>query len=124
MNLTHLIFLAAILVGILIITHWAAKTNTTPQQFYIVSGNLTATQNGLAIAGDFISVASFLGITGSIAFYGFDAVATESMHWIAYPGLAAAVREYLGRERRAVADEIEWFGSRTALRRQRGGPDA
>ena len=37
MNLTHLIFLAAILVGILIITHWAAKTNTTPQQFYIVS---------------------------------------------------------------------------------------
>src|SRR5690606_6239253 len=72
MNLTHLIFLAAILVGILIITHWAAKTNTTPQQFYIVSGNLTATQNGLAIAGDFISAASFLGITGSIAFYGFD----------------------------------------------------
>src|SRR5690606_11364122 len=72
MNLTHLIFLAAILVGILIITHWAAKTNTTPQQFYIVSGNLTATQNGLAIAGDFISAASFLGITGSIALYGFD----------------------------------------------------
>ena len=64
--------MAAILVGILIITHWAAKTNTTPQQFYIVSGNLTATQNGLAIAGDFISAASFLGITGSIAFYGFD----------------------------------------------------
>jgi predicted N-acyltransferase len=50
---------------------------------------------------------------------GFDAVATESMHWIAHPGLAAAVREYLGRERRAVADEIEWFGSRTALRRER-----
>ncbi|OJF16818.1 MAG: cation acetate symporter, partial [Bacillaceae bacterium G1] len=71
-NLTHLIFLAAIMVGILIITHWAAKTNTTPQQFYIVSGTLNATQNGLAIAGDFISAASFLGITGSIALYGFD----------------------------------------------------
>ena len=55
---------------------------------------------------------------------GFDAVATESMHWIAHPGLAAAVREYLGHERRAVADEIEWFGSRTALRRERREPDA
>ncbi len=55
---------------------------------------------------------------------GFDAVATESMHWIAHPGLAAAVRDYLGRERRAVADEIEWLGSRTALRRERREPDA
>ena len=54
---------------------------------------------------------------------GFDAVATESMHWIAHPGLAAAVRDYLGRERRAVADEIEWFGSRTALRRDRPEQD-
>ena len=55
---------------------------------------------------------------------GFDAVPTESMHWIAHPGLAAAVREYLRQERRAVADEIEWFGSRTALRRERKEPDA
>jgi predicted N-acyltransferase len=55
---------------------------------------------------------------------GFDAVATESMHWIAHPGLAAAVRDYLSQERRAVADEIEWFGTRTALRRAPREPDA
>jgi predicted N-acyltransferase len=50
---------------------------------------------------------------------GFEATETVSMHWLAHPGLAAAVNDYLGSEREAVKDEIEWFGSRTALRRDR-----
>jgi hypothetical protein len=53
---------------------------------------------------------------------GFEAVPTASMHWLAHPGLAAAVEGYLGSERAAVAEEIEWFGSRTALRRDRRNP--
>jgi len=55
---------------------------------------------------------------------GFEAVPTASMHWLAHPGLAAAVEDYLGAERDAVADEIEWFGARTALRRDRRNPGA
>lgn len=73
MNLTYFLFFLFILLGTLSITYWAAKREKTTQQFYIVSGRLTGTQNGLAIAGDFMSAASFLGITGAIALQGFDA---------------------------------------------------
>jgi cation/acetate symporter len=72
MNFTYFIFFLFIVVGTLIITYWAAKRGTTTHQFYSVSGSLTGFQNGLAIAGDYISAASFLGITGAIALRGFD----------------------------------------------------
>ncbi len=72
MNVTYLVFFAIILIGTLVITHWAAARSRTTHQFYVVSGSLTGFQNGLAIAGDYISSASFLGITGLIAFYGYD----------------------------------------------------
>jgi predicted N-acyltransferase len=55
---------------------------------------------------------------------GFEAVQTDSMHWLAHPRLAAAVGDYLGEERQVVAEEIEWHGTRTALRRDRRGPGA
>lgn len=72
MNLTNFIFFLFILFGTLIITYWAAKRGKTTHQFYSVSGSLTGVQNGLAIAGDYMSAASFLGITGAIALRGFD----------------------------------------------------
>ncbi|MFS0751760.1 cation acetate symporter [Oceanobacillus sp. 1P07AA] len=72
MNLTYFIFFLAIVAGTLIMTHWAAERSKTTDQFYIASGSLTGFQNGLAIAGDYISSASFLGIIGLIAYYGFD----------------------------------------------------
>jgi cation/acetate symporter len=72
MNFTYFIFFLFILAGTLIITYWAAKRVTTTHQFYSVSHSLTGFQNGLAIAGDFMSAASFLGITGAIALNGFD----------------------------------------------------
>ena len=50
---------------------------------------------------------------------GFDATATHSMHWLADPRLADAVRRFLVQERRAVAREIGWLGERSALRRDR-----
>jgi uncharacterized protein len=50
---------------------------------------------------------------------GFDATPTDSMHWIRDSRFRAAVRDYLAREREAVADEIAWHGERTALRRDR-----
>nr|WP_239094278.1 cation acetate symporter [Bacillus sp. B15-48] len=56
----------------MIITYWAAKRSKTTNWFYIASGTLTGFQNGMAIAGDFISAASFLGIVGMIALRGFD----------------------------------------------------
>ena len=50
---------------------------------------------------------------------GFDATATESMHWIRDRRLRAAIADYLTRERAAVADEIEWYDEKTARRRDR-----
>jgi predicted N-acyltransferase len=50
---------------------------------------------------------------------GFDATPTESMHWIADPRFADAVRRFLVQERRAVTRELGWFAERSALRRDR-----
>ncbi|WP_054949453.1 solute symporter family protein [Numidum massiliense] len=72
MNFTYFIFFLAILSGTLIITHWAAKRGTTTHQYYSAAGQLTGFQNGLAISGDYMSAASFLGTTGAIALRGFD----------------------------------------------------
>ncbi|PWA08385.1 cation acetate symporter [Pueribacillus theae] len=72
MNLTYFLFFICIIVCTLIITYWAAKRSKTANRFYTASGSLTGFQNGMAIAGDFISAASFLGIVGTIAINGYD----------------------------------------------------
>ncbi|WP_047985514.1 solute symporter family protein [Ornithinibacillus californiensis] len=72
MNLTYFLFFICIIVCTLIITYWAAKRSNTANRFYTAAGSLTGFQNGMAIAGDFISAASFLGIVGMIAISGFD----------------------------------------------------
>src|SRR5699024_6166329 len=56
----------------LFITYWAAKQTTSTGEFYTAGGGLTGWQNGLEIAGDYLSAASFLGIAGAIALWGFD----------------------------------------------------
>ena len=71
MNVTLLLFL--IVVGItLVITGWAARRANTTVQFWAAGRGITGWQNGLAIAGDYMSAASFLGIAGLIAFNGYD----------------------------------------------------
>lgn len=72
MNITTFVFFLAIVIGTLLITYWAAKQTTSTNEYYAAGGQLTGFQNGLAIAGDYMSAASFLGITGTIALYGFD----------------------------------------------------
>ena len=54
------------------ITLWAARRTRTTRDFYAAGGNLTGLQNGLAIAGDFMSAASFVGISALIFGSGFD----------------------------------------------------
>src|SRR5699024_12650699 len=72
MNLTYFLFFICIIVCTLIITYWAAKRNNTTSHFYTAAGSLTGTQNGMAISGDFISEAYYLGIIGAIALHGYD----------------------------------------------------
>ncbi|MFJ5763441.1 cation acetate symporter [Neobacillus sp. NPDC093182] len=56
----------------LVITYYASKRTKNASEFYTAGGGLTGWQNGLAIAGDYMSAASFLGIAGAVALTGFD----------------------------------------------------
>ena len=51
---------------------WSAKKTKSASDFYTAGGGITGTQNGWAIAGDYMSAASFLGISGMISLYGYD----------------------------------------------------
>lgn len=72
MNLYNFIFFLSIIGATLAIAYWSAQRGTNTYRFYAASGRLTGFQNGLAMAGDFVSAASFLGVTGAIALYGLD----------------------------------------------------
>lgn len=72
MSIVGLVFFVAIVGLTLVITYFAAKRTNTASEFYTAGGGLTGWQNGLAIAGDYLSAASFLGIAGAIALNGFD----------------------------------------------------
>src|ERR687894_582717 len=63
----------AIVVAITLgITYWASKRVTSATDFWAAGRGLTGVQNGFAIAGDYMSAASFLGIAGLIFLFGFD----------------------------------------------------
>ena len=70
-NLTVGLFLAVVAVT-LYITWWASRQNKTAADYYAGGRSFTGPQNGLAVAGDYMSAASFLGISGQIALYGYD----------------------------------------------------
>ena len=69
--LTFLVF-GAIIALTMYVTYLAAKRVKTTQQFYAAGRSVTGIQNGWAIAGDYLSAASFLGIAGLISLYGYD----------------------------------------------------
>lgn len=71
-NATAIMMFLVFVALTLSITYWAARRTKTASDFYAAGGNITGLQNGLAIAGDFMSAASFLGISGLIFGSGFD----------------------------------------------------
>jgi cation/acetate symporter len=71
--MTTTLWITGIVVAITLgITIWAARQTRTTVQFYAAGRKIKGWQNGLAIAGDYMSAASFLGIAGLIAFNGYD----------------------------------------------------
>ncbi|MCM0081631.1 cation acetate symporter [Geomonas sp. Red32] len=72
-NRTITIGMFVLIIGITMgIVVWAAKKTKTASDFYAAGGGITGAQNGWAIAGDYMSAASFLGISGLISLYGYD----------------------------------------------------
>ncbi len=71
-NWTAIILFVAFVAGTLWITKWAASKTRSAADFYTAGGGITGFQNGLAIAGDYMSAASFLGISASVMASGYD----------------------------------------------------
>jgi cation/acetate symporter len=71
-NVEALVIFAIVLGITLGITYWASSRATGATGFYAAGRQITGFQNGLAISGDYLSAASFLGIAGLIYLYGFD----------------------------------------------------
>jgi cation/acetate symporter len=88
------IFIAFVLLT-LVITYWAAKRTSSTEDFYAAGRSITGWQNGIAIAGDYMSAASFLGIAGMIALFGYDGF-LYSVGWlVAYLVVLLVVAEPL-----------------------------
>src|ERR671919_718970 len=71
-NVEALVIFGIVLSITLGVTYWASKRAQSTVGFYAASRQITGPQNGLAISGDYLSAASFLGIAGLIFIYGFD----------------------------------------------------
>ena len=76
MQIDHTTLSSALFLGFvavtLVVVFWASRQNKQATDFYNGGGNFSGFQNGLAIAGDYMSAASFLGIAGTIALFGYD----------------------------------------------------
>ena len=77
------------------ITRWAAKRTRTAADFYTAGGGISGFQNGLAIAGDYMSAASFLGISGLVFVSGFDGLIFSIGWLVGWPVLTFLMAERL-----------------------------
>jgi cation/acetate symporter len=81
LNITAIIMFLVFVGATLGITKWAAGRTKSAADFYAAGGGITGFQNGLAIAGDYMSAASFLGISGLVFATGFDGL-IYSVGWL------------------------------------------
>jgi cation/acetate symporter len=77
------------------ITYWAARRTRTSAEFFAAGGNVTAAQNGFALAGDYMSAASFLGIAGLVATSGFDGLIYSIGFLVGWPLITFLIAEPL-----------------------------
>ena len=92
----HAIIMFMIFVGFtLFITKWAAKQTQSTQDFYTAGGGISGFQNGLAIAGDYMSAASFLGISALVFSSGFDGLLYSLGFMVGWPIVLFLVAERL-----------------------------
>ncbi len=85
-----------VFVGIALgISWWASRRTRTTEQFYAAGHNVTGFQNGLALAGDYMSAASFLGIAGLVALKGFDGLIYSIGFLVGWPIVLFLIAEPL-----------------------------
>ncbi|HRH14249.1 MAG TPA: cation acetate symporter [Azonexus sp.] len=94
-NWTAIAMFAIFVAGTLYITKWAASKTKTAADFYNAGGGITGFQNGLAIAGDYMSAASFLGISGLVFANGFDGLIFSIGWLVGWPVITFLMAERL-----------------------------
>jgi cation/acetate symporter len=95
LNLVAIGFFVVFIAITLGITYWAARRTHTTKEFYAAGGNVTGFQNGLALAGDYMSAASFLGIAGIVARSGFDGLIYSTGWLVGWPVVLFLIAEPL-----------------------------
>ena len=86
---------AVFVIGTLWITKWAASRTRSASDFYTAGGGITGFQNGLAIAGDYMSAASFLGISAAVMASGYDGLIYAIGFLVGWPILTFLLAERL-----------------------------
>ncbi len=94
-NWTAIIMFFIFVGATLYITKWAAKQNKSAKDFYTGGGGISGFQNGLAIAGDYMSAASFLGISAMVFTTGYDGLIYSTGFLVGWPIVLFLVAERL-----------------------------
>jgi cation/acetate symporter len=95
LNIPAIIMFFVFILATLGITFWAAKKTKSASDFYTAGGGITGFQNGLAIAGDYMSAAAFLGVSGLIYMKGYDGVIYAVSFLVGWPVILFFMAEKL-----------------------------
>src|SRR3954470_11430278 len=99
------------------ITYWAARRTRTTEHFYAAGRTISPAQNGFALAGDYMSAASFLGIAGLVSTTGFDGLIYSTGWLVGWPVVLFLIAEplrNLGKD--TFADVVAARWSQTPVR--------
>jgi len=92
-TLSAVLFFLIIVALTLAVTWWAARRTKSTQEFYAAGRSITPLENGLALAGDYMSAASFLGIAGLVALRGYDGMIYATGWLVGWPALMFLIAE-------------------------------
>ncbi|CDH47380.1 cation acetate symporter [Candidatus Contendibacter odensensis] len=95
LNIHAIVMFFIFVMATLGITYWAAKRTKTASDYYTAGGGITGTQNGLAIAGDYMSAATLLGLTSMTYFQGFDGYIYCICFYVGWPFIMFIMAERL-----------------------------
>ena len=95
LNVSAVAMFFVFIVGTMGITKWAASKTKSASDFYTAGGGITGFQNGMAIAGDYMSAASFLGISGMIYLSGYDGLIYAVGFLVGWPVILFLMAEKL-----------------------------
>ena len=94
-NIASIIIFLVFVAITLCITYWAAKKTKTTSEFYAADRSISGFQNGLALSGDYMSAASFLGIAGMVSLKGYDGLIYSIGFLVGWPLVMFLIAEPL-----------------------------